>query len=260
MYPSSHRFPVCLTIGVLLLLAFAAAPVAAQVTVTVDPPIAPLGQPVRITVHNGPAGPIDSVEYWPSVLGPNTVFGPPPPPPSMWPMAPNTSRGWTWDQRDYRTLQPVGPGTLTVAYRYWVGTGPVQTARTTLLIDDVELTVPGTAVHGTTIPLVLRAQQSARRMFQVALAWNDAPAIRIPGGRILALTPDPLFLLTAIPSPLFPTFSGSLDATGFRTITLAIPPDAALVGLRVFAAFVTLDGIFPRTVYQCSYRESFVIG
>ncbi len=251
-----YRNPLAL---VALLAALIATPVAAQVSIILDPPVAPLGQPVRITVANGPAWPIDSIEMWPHVTGPNIAFGPPPPPPGSWPMAPNTSRGWTWNQRHYLTSQPVGPGVLTVGYSYWLRNGPLLKLSTKLVIDDIDLRVRVAAPRGSTLPLALRAPKSAQMTYQVALSLRDAPGIRITGGRLLTLAPDGLFLLSLAGAPGFTGFSGTLDAAGNGAASIAIPQTAALTGLRVFAAFVTISNTFPVGVHQYSYRKAFVI-
>ena len=71
-----------------------------------------------------------------------------------------------------------------------------------------------------------------------------APALTMRIGftsqrRWLYLAPDALLLLSAVLTPVFQGYSGTLDAQGRATATFAIPNDPGLIGLHTCTAFIT---------------------
>lgn len=89
----------------------------------------------------------------------------------------------------------------------------------------------------------------AGRPYRVALSFGHGPGIPIGRAGTVHLAPDALFTLSLVaPATFFEHFAGVLDANGRPTATptVHLPPLAALIGARVFAACVTFDANGPR--------------
>jgi beta-lactamase superfamily II metal-dependent hydrolase len=85
-------------------------------------------------------------------------------------------------------------------------------------------------------------------------------SIAFPGipflGFLIPLTPDAL-MMTLLENP---AFISNIGVDGKRTVTLPVPTDPALTGLRIYGNFITLD-VFPVPAgKQQSNLSSFVIG
>ena len=65
----------------------------------------------------------------------------------------------------------------------------------------------------------------------------------IPGGRIVPLDVDPLFLFSFMTPSIFQNFSGITAVDGSFTMTLNIPSIPSIVGATVWVAAVTFDGM-----------------
>ncbi len=104
------------------------------------------------------------------------------------------------------------------------------------------ITLAGTPQPSTTVTFHLQDPANPNTPYVLALSFGDSPPIVLPDGRSLNLTFDPLLLLSInIPAAIgLSNNIGMLDAQGRSQATFAIPSSQALVGLRLYAAFVTL--------------------
>ena len=113
---------------------------------------------------------------------------------------------------------------------------------------------------GTTYKMTLTAEMNRVGAQLVPTPWTVALAlgragIPFPDGRGLPLTFDPLFQAS-----LSLGMSGVLLSPGVDGVaSLPLPNDPNLVGLRVFAAGVTIDGSRPFPIGAISNDHSFVI-
>ena len=76
--------------------------------------------------------------------------------------------------------------------------------------------------------------------YVAALAFDYYPGFRLPDGRKVHLTPDPLFYWSLTNAGPFSGFRGTLDSRGEAVATVAIPSRPALSGVRFFASAITL--------------------
>lgn len=116
---------------------------------------------------------------------------------------------------------------------------PVRAQRMATVLGRT-FTPLGPPATGTTYRVRLRVTAEAGVGYQAALAFSTRPGIQTPSGRI-PLSADPLFFLSVSGVPIFQGFSGTLDAAGGATLSIAIPNSNALDGLRVALAAVTFD-------------------
>ncbi len=126
------------------------------------------------------------------------------------------------------------------------------------------ITLAGTPQPTATITFYLQDSANPNMLYVLALAFGDSPPIVLPDGRALNLTFDPLLLLSLnVPSAIgLSNNIGILDAQGRSQATFAVPASQALVGLRLYVAFVTLRNnriasLSPTVPFairgQCSY-------
>lgn len=95
---------------------------------------------------------------------------------------------------------------------------------------------------GAAVSIHLRCVPSAGFPFVSALALGSSPGMPLPDGRTIPLNMDALLFFTLQPgNPVFQGGSGTLGAGGLHAAQLWVPPDPALVGLAIAAAFVVLD-------------------
>ena len=100
---------------------------------------------------------------------------------------------------------------------------------------------PGTSPDvGKTYSLKLSSANDAGFTYQAALAFSHRPGIKTAAG-VIPLAPDAMFRLSVTGAPIFRGFSGLLDSRGAAVLHVDIPNIAALRGLRLFLAAVTVD-------------------
>lgn len=102
----------------------------------------------------------------------------------------------------------------------------------------------GPLVPGGSVDLALELPGGAALWRLVLLSLGAEPGLPLPDGRTLELAFDPLlsFVLSAPDGGgAFAGFSGPLDGAGSGTAALSLPANAALSGLALHAAVVTLD-------------------
>lgn len=173
----------------------------------------------------------------------------------------------SWDPNDYQgLLVAAGPNNRGVIH-YWTGVAhdaifisfmPEYGGNT----DDSQLVyncltwapnaqaaivLGGPPVIGTTLTLNLASQSSGFDPYLIALSQSAFPGIPLPSGRIVPLTPDPLFQLTTGPNPFLVNNSGAFNGSGTANPApmLLIPNDPGLIGETVYAAFVTFNAAAP---------------
>lgn len=115
------------------------------------------------------------------------------------------------------------------------------------------LTLGGTPTNGTTVNLNLSSPSDPNRSFVLAMSLGIDPGIPLGDGREVQLAVDPVFVFTL--DPLCPVLSGhygTLNGSGAGTVQFIIPPDPALVNLRVYAAYVTLLATAPSGINRIS--------
>jgi hypothetical protein len=118
--------------------------------------------------------------------------------------------------------------------------------------DGVRLTLGGSTKIGQTANLDLTASRSGGRPYVVGASFAETPGISVAGPRTIPLAPDGLFyLFWSLPS-VFRNFAGTLTTAGTGQAQIAIPANAALVGLTIHAAFVTIDSAAPAGIRDIS--------
>lgn len=150
----------------------------------------------------------------------------------------------------------------TAADPFAATTGTMRTnygLMTRITYDSITLLLSGAPSPGGTITLNMEAPPAANQPYQAASSLGTGP-IKL-GTRAIGLTVDDLMALSVgglVPT-VFVDFSGKLDAAGKATARLKIPNHAALKGLRIYNAFVTLDVNAPFGVGLISSTERFSI-
>jgi len=73
---------------------------------------------------------------------------------------------------------------------------------------------------------------------------------------------DPLFLLTVqnLLGGTFNGYAGNLDGQGEAKGSIRLPNSAALIGLELYTAFVTIDGAAPSGIRTISSAYRMTIG
>ncbi|MBN2489388.1 MAG: hypothetical protein JXQ29_00865 [Planctomycetes bacterium] len=235
--------------------------VAAQVTWTVTPSPVPTEQVIRMTLTNrsGSSITLPSTAPWSirDLLG-GLVYGPIGLT-VLVPLPDQQAITYTWNQKD-RTSAFLAPG----AYEVWIGYFDAkfqnQTLKAPLQIDPDRITVSGQPAPGVTVKLLVSSPRAPQLPYVAGLALAIRPELPIGGNRFLALAPDALLVLslTAGP-PIFRDFQGSLDASGAATAALGIPSHAALKGITVHAAHVTLHASAPNGILSYSAPQAIQI-
>jgi len=117
----------------------------------------------------------------------------------------------------------------------------------------------GAARPGTTVALVLTAANDANRPYQVGSSLGTGP---IPiDNRQLDLSPDDLLVVSVsgLWSWIFSGYQGLLDGQGQGGAAINIPNLAALVGVRLHTAFLTIDPAAPSGIRSISNTFSFSV-
>jgi hypothetical protein len=161
------------------------------------------------------------------------------------PLPDKQAKTYSWNQAD-SSNRFVKPGAYQAWVDYYDAKFQKQTLKTSFQIDPDKLTVSGQPAPGASVKLLLSSPGAPQQPYVAAVALSTAPELPIGGNRLLALTPDALFVLSLLAGPpIFQNFSGNLDASGAATATLAIPNIGSLKGLTVHAAHVTLNASAP---------------
>jgi glucose/arabinose dehydrogenase len=112
---------------------------------------------------------------------------------------------------------------------------------------------------GDNVDLDLSAPGLGNQSYLAASSLGDGP---VPiAGRLLGLTPDGLFVATALGqgAPFFSGFVGRLDSAGKARARIAILNDAALKGVNIYTAFGVMDMKAPNRVAALSSTLRFKI-
>ena len=121
-------------------------------------------------------------------------------------------------------------------------------------ILDATIDVAEPASPGRRALLELQTPSAAGLAYQTVLSFSNGWGIPLPGKRLLALVPDPLFFLSVTGvSPMFGQFSGTLDASGKAVSWIDVPRDPRLFGTNLYAAFVAFHPSSPGGVHSLSY-------
>lgn len=123
------------------------------------------------------------------------------------------------------------------------------------LLDDAPLRGPCEVVMGQAATFALSLPAEAGRPYLCALSEAIAPAITLPGGRLLPLANGGVLLASLTPSPVFQSFQGTLDPNGAAAPTLDVPPVPPLAGLDLFLAGLTFDPALPTARRVTNWRR-----
>lgn len=101
------------------------------------------------------------------------------------------------------------------------------------------ITASGAPNPGETIRFDLYAPEGRGRHFQLATALGPGPTCW--GGHRIPLAIDPLLVLSISGRAprIFEGYAGTFDAHGVAVAKLHLPRDRAMVGVRLYTAFVT---------------------
>ena len=123
----------------------------------------------------------------------------------------------------------------------------------------VGLSASGKASPGGRVDLALRDTDSIGLRFQLGSSLGTGP-ISIDTRKI-DLSPDNLLQISVVdlwPS-IFQGYRGVIDSNGQAKAAMYIPNTNALIGIRVYTAFVTLDSLMPSGIKSISDTVSFTI-
>ncbi len=111
------------------------------------------------------------------------------------------------------------------------------------------LDAPETVALGASAPLRIEAPLDANRTYVLACSLRTDPVTPLPGGGILPLEADALFVASLDPtSPVFRNFIGRLDGQGRATASFVAPPTPLLLGLPLYFSGFTLAQDSPPTL------------
>ena len=120
-------------------------------------------------------------------------------------------------------------------------TGSMAALKMQFKTQDIQLVLSGSPNPGGTVTLDMFAPTDANLPYQLGSSLGTGP---IPiGNRQLDLSPDNLLVITTgnlLPA-VFVGYAGILDASGKAKASINIPSLPALVGVRIYSAFVTID-------------------
>ena len=111
------------------------------------------------------------------------------------------------------------------------------------------IVVLGTPAIGNTITFALSDRTAQNQLYALALSTDINPPLVLPDGRVFGLTPNSVF--TA--SLFWPSLLGLRDSYGLfnsggnALASWTVPNVPELVGLTVYAGFVSLDTLQPGT-------------
>ena len=157
-------------------------------------------------------------------------------------------------------------GTVQRAYKTGTGTFNAPTATTSMSalkmqfkFADISLTLSGSPQPGGKVTLDLFAPGDAGLPYQLGSSLGLGPIVL--GSRQIDLSPDSLLVLTVgnlVPS-IFANYGGVLDTAGKAQASILIPNSSALVGVRIYTAFVTIDPLAPYSIRSISPSETLAI-
>ena len=137
--------------------------------------------------------------------------------------------------------------------RVWNGTIYYTPAVTAMIAGT------GTGARGTTYNFSLLSASEPKLNYGMGSSFGNGP---IPlDTRKLGLSVDDLLLVSTsglLPS-VFANYSGILDTSGRASASLVIPNIAALKGLKIYTAFVTLKASSPSGISSISNTTDFTI-
>lgn len=136
---------------------------------------------------------------------------------------------------------------------------PLVAPKMRLTYRETLLSASGSPARGGTIDLDLLSTADAGAGYQVGSSLGTGP-IHIDA-RLLELSPDPLLVASVggnLPT-IFGGFAGTLDSAGKAQAKIHIPAIAALQGVRIYSAFVTLSLSAPSGVSNISNTVLFTI-
>jgi len=91
---------------------------------------------------------------------------------------------------------------------------------------------------GATVEYIARGQPGYLYLAGSSLSNAGIP---LPGGKAIPLFPDALLFLSRNDPLTFQNFTGVFDAGGDARLRVAIPVETALLGIKFYTAFVTVD-------------------
>jgi len=244
-----------------LLLLLASLAASQGIDLVAYPRSVPIGQSISITLHNNTPSTLwfGCSAPWAVFDGQNRCVYSPICPAVPWSLRPKGQVSWRWDQFGGMGphLQLVPPGKYEARVGGDLRSNPLLRAPFT--IENVTLIPAGLPRPGGTVTLILDSPPAAGLLYQVALGFYDG-VIYLPNDRLLRLSTDELFLLSVWSRlPMFRNFVGRLDARGSAAAELDIPNSKHLVGLYVYAAFVTFHPSAPGGVFNHSAAKQILI-
>jgi len=136
---------------------------------------------------------------------------------------------------------------------------PLNSPKMRLTYSETWIAVSGQPSPGGTIDLDLLSGLDPGLGYQVGSSFGTGP---IPiDTRKLGLSPDPLLVLSVggVAPKVFEAYSGTLDSQGRGKARIRIPSVAALKGVRIHTAFVTLLATAPSGVSHICNTVMFTI-
>lgn len=226
-----------------IVLALAASPSLAQLTVTAGPDPAPQGCPVSVSITNDteliagifncPFQILDEdldVVFIPECFPIELLVGP------------LGTLTWIWDQTNLDG-DPVRPGTYFVEMETYAGPVlvPVTVAEVETGLHLEGTPAIGTAGVGDGRHVVACSPEDPGGIHWVLASLSNDQGVATCGG-VLPLDADPLFALSLVPDAILPGGLGFLDNAGYSdAVRLPIPDNESLIGLPLVLAFVVLD-------------------
>ena len=155
----------------------------------------------------------------------------------------------------YRALAQVGAYNALNA----LALGVAVSAKFRLSYVDTQISGSGSTRPGGTVQLALVSTADPNLPYQAGTSLGAGP---IPiDTRTLGLSVDPLLLgcVSGWFASVFQGYAGTLDGSGAGAAKILIPNNAALIGVRLHTAFVTLAASAPSGVKSISNTFTFTI-
>jgi len=100
----------------------------------------------------------------------------------------------------------------------------------------------GRPIRGRAYPVALAFLGESGKSYLAAASLGTLQGIPVGGSRRIPLDPDALFYASIRAPAIFQNFQGGLNAQGRANLTVNIPANPRLRGLRFFLAAITYDG------------------
>jgi hypothetical protein len=108
--------------------------------------------------------------------------------------------------------------------------------------SGAQLSLFAPAVIGSSTTLILSAPDDPGQLYFCGFSFGTTPGTPLPGGKLLPLNIDSLFIFASRPSNgVFQNTIAALDGGGQGLVGIALPFDPSLVGVAFSSAFLTLD-------------------